>query len=284
MNILLNIIIFLLIVVLIVFLVIKYRYEKAQQFTLMNSLGCGVQKCPIVPQTNLIYDINPMEYCANAVAQFIKTNENAMDDMTVLSKIKLNNKEDDIGLIAISKIALFIIFRGSQTIYDVVTDLELSQQKYNINPNNTNPMVHSGFFKSFQDIQPMLNFQNNSIKNVIIAGHSLGGALAILSGNYIANLNPQINVKVFTFASPAVGNHDFTSIKFPNLSIYRMVNLCDVVPTLPASVSPNFMNPEEPWLYEQDPSTLTTVFSNNKKSVFNNHNIENYLEYFKSIN
>ena len=71
---------------------------------------------------------------------------------------------------------------------------------------------------------------------VIIAGHSLGAALSILYGVYVAKyVLPDEQVEVMNLGSPRVGNEEFyhgiQSIE--NLKIWRMVYRNDVVPRCP---------------------------------------------------
>lgn len=72
--------------------------------------------------------------------------------------------------------------------------------------------------------------------NVIIAGHSLGAALATLYGVYVAKqVIPDRNVQVMNLGSPRVGNERFRKAvhRIPNLQIWRLVYRQDIVPRLP---------------------------------------------------
>lgn len=46
--------------------------------------------------------------------------------------------------------------------------------------------------------------------DVIVCGHSLGGALAMLCGLDIKYNNPEKQVRVYTFGAPRVGNKSFS--------------------------------------------------------------------------
>lgn len=65
-------------------------------------------------------------------------------------------------------------------------------------------------------------------KNLLITGHSKGGALAQLAGVRLAALNPT----VVTFASPLVGDLDFAS-RYPAGMLTRYEGTSDAVPFLP---------------------------------------------------
>jgi len=72
--------------------------------------------------------------------------------------------------------------------------------------------------------------------DIIIAGHSLGAALSILYGVYVAKyVFPDERVQVMNLGSPRIGNEEFYfAVRgIPNLTIWRMVYLDDVVPRCP---------------------------------------------------
>lgn len=70
--------------------------------------------------------------------------------------------------------------------------------------------------------------ENNKALPLFITGHSLGGALALLTTKLIA---PNINGACYTFGAPRVGNYEyFQLVKTP---VYRVVNSSDIVPRLP---------------------------------------------------
>ncbi len=63
---------------------------------------------------------------------------------------------------------------------------------------------------------------------LFITGHSLGGALALLTTRLVA---PDINGACYTFGAPRVGNYEFfRCVKTP---VYRVVNSSDIVPRVP---------------------------------------------------
>ncbi|HEY2084627.1 MAG TPA: lipase family protein, partial [Mycobacterium sp.] len=71
---------------------------------------------------------------------------------------------------------------------------------------------------------------------ILVTGHSLGAALAVLAAPDIAqNMPPNtIEPRLITFAGPRVGVSDFAE-KFNAAieSCYRVVNFLDIVPLLP---------------------------------------------------
>ena len=75
---------------------------------------------------------------------------------------------------------------------------------------------------------------------VIVAGHSLGAALSILYGVYVAKyvLPKEEPVQVINLGAPRVGDEEFYHAiqKIPNLTIWRMVFRDDIVPRCPPMI------------------------------------------------
>lgn len=95
--------------------------------------------------------------------------------------------------------------------------------------------VHSGFWEAFQhvkdDIVQCLDLPANKKLPVYIAGHSLGGALAVVA-TYC--LTSDRIAACYTFGGPRVGNLQFgQSIRPP---VYRVVNSSDIVTRVPPGV------------------------------------------------
>ena len=59
------------------------------------------------------------------------------------------------------------------------------------------------------------------------------------------------NVLVYNFASPRVGDNNFCNMidKIYKLPLFRLVNMCGIVPNSPPPVCPNFQDKDNPYLY-----------------------------------
>ena len=104
--------------------------------------------------------------------------------------------------------------------------------------------IHSGFNEAFdlvkkqiqvdlnRQAQSDLNNPENKNKPLIITGHSLGGALAMIATKHLHHDVKDIKIAAcYTFGSPRVGDEEwFSGIKTP---IYRVVNAVDCVTMLP---------------------------------------------------
>ncbi|MGG1661186.1 lipase family protein [Brevibacillus sp. NRS-1366] len=139
------------------------------------------------------------------------------------------------GFIVESKDKIIVAFRGTRTFNDNESDQDLYQVPYPFVKNTGK--THRGFTCIYQSTR------NELIKNVkllsrskrlFVAGHSLGGGLAVLAALDFA-LNTKFNNPfVYTYGSPRVGDPAFAS-RF-NQSVknsIRIANVHDIIPTLP---------------------------------------------------
>lgn len=140
---------------------------------------------------------------------------------------------------------LSVIFRGTESKRDVLTDLNIIQIKMPIanTKEKEYPEVHWGFYNQFQYLEPELDkalseYNNNDSneREVIFSGHSLGGALATIAALKYAKKYPELEVNCVTFGSPRVGDPKFA--KYFNESVnesYRFVNDNDPIPCVPTA-------------------------------------------------
>ncbi len=134
----------------------------------------------------------------------------------------------------------FLSFRGTSDVAEWVADIDAVPDDYQ--PINGFGQVHSGFQDVYQliraNIAAQLAAATAGCDQILVTGHSLGAALAVLAAPDIArNMPPNaIEPRLITFAGPKVGLNDFAA-KFNALieSCFRVVNFLDVVPFLPPS-------------------------------------------------
>ena len=139
---------------------------------------------------------------------------------------------------------LSVIFRGTESKRDVLTDLNIIQVKMPISNTKEEeyPHVHWGFYNQFQQLEPQLNKvlaeynSSNNEREIVFSGHSLGGALATIAALKYAEQYPELEVNCVTFGSPRVGNPIFAKYfdEYVNDS-YRFVNDNDPVPCVPSA-------------------------------------------------
>ncbi len=152
-----------------------------------------------------------------------------------------------------------LIFRGTQRQTEWIENVLALQTPYR-NPVTNQPLgkVHLGIYDFYQsDLAKSVMAAIKSIDPkipLLIAGHSLGAALATLAAMDLALLYPKLqpNLHLYTYASPRVGDREFVeahSNLIPNH--YRIVNLADTIPLLPMSrqLNAEFVHGGEQWSF-----------------------------------
>jgi triacylglycerol lipase len=130
-----------------------------------------------------------------------------------------------------------VAIRGTKTIWEWIEDLDAAPVPYL--PCPAAGLVHMGFQLVYEHIRDsiaaLLKAECAAAKRILVTGHSLGAAVAVLCGFDIAkNLKigpvPELN----TFAGPRAGAPDFAA-SFNALipGCTRVVNFMDVVPQVP---------------------------------------------------
>jgi triacylglycerol lipase len=173
----------------------------------------------------------------------------------------------------------WVSFRGTQTLDELLADLNFHEKsiakkhKQVTMCSTENIKVHQGFLEEYTTFRSkILQYfkQNSSYDQIIITGHSLGSALAVLLSYDLMNSDQSTKLVVYLFACPRVGNLEFQkAYKVPCFSI---VNRSDLIPTLPFSVMPN--NSHSVNIFSHVGTQIS--FDDNWKSLGNNHQIPIY--------
>jgi len=125
-----------------------------------------------------------------------------------------------------------IVFRGTQP--DEIRHLATNLQAQQIDWPESGGRVHAGFAKATRGMLPLLldwlAGEGKPRSRLILAGHSLGAALATLAASV---LKPEMLV---TLGSPRVGDAEFVST-LAHTNVVRLVDGCDVVTQLPPALS-----------------------------------------------
>ncbi|MDY6978436.1 MAG: lipase family protein [Pseudomonadota bacterium] len=125
-----------------------------------------------------------------------------------------------------------LVFRGTEkNRKDILTDLNARFYK------TASGHAHKGFAMAYESVQKHINDaleeveSQGGLKQLFIAGHSLGGALATYAAS---QLDERFTVAAcYTFGSPRVGTAEWSdAVKSP---VYRVVNGADGVPLVPGS-------------------------------------------------
>ncbi len=127
---------------------------------------------------------------------------------------------------------LYISFRGTKNINDLIVNLDLRQSKYLKN----DMKVHTGYLRQFQSIESSLlneidlSIGKQRIDRIHCIGHSLGAGIAsICSINETA-----IPTSLYTFGSPRIGNDIFASyVKDHVCDHIRVKHVYDPITNIP---------------------------------------------------
>ncbi|WP_379317443.1 lipase family protein [Paenibacillus puldeungensis] len=193
-------------------------------------------------------------------------------------------EEEVFGYIAESQDKIIVVFRGTRTFRDNELDQDLFQVAYPY-VNNTGK-THRGFTCIYQSARNELIRQLNMLsttKRLFIAGHSLGGALAVLAALDVAVNTPFKNPFVYTYGSPRVGDPVFAS-RFNQTveNSFRISNVYDIIPTLPALAYPPPFTKEG--LFYRHVSTKALLSFQLNSLPVRNHEIVCYFKYLSQQN
>lgn len=193
---------------------------------------------------------------------------------------------------------LYIVFRGALTSQEWQFAFNFNQQFFTQKqltftsgssfsagslplPCSPDTLVHSGFLALFNQVQgevtDVVNEYNDKVDKVVIYGHSLGAAIASLMGVYLSLTFPDKEIFVYTYGKPRVGNQAYKDCvdRLMDGRFQRMENGDDLIPVLPLPTTPNFENPDDVYLYEQEGHPFN--YESNWGSQTLNHGINNYI-------
>ncbi|CAO3684325.1 unnamed protein product [Rhizopus stolonifer] len=191
-----------------------------------------------------------------------------------------------------SQKTIYLVFRGTNSYQSAMVDMAGTPVAYG---KVSGAYVHAGFYSSFKEVvnnyYPKIQseIKANSDYKVVVTGHSLGGAQALLAGvDLLQRDSSQFtskNVKIYTIGQPRVGNKKFAQyVDSTGIDIHRSVHKADMVPQVPPRYSGFFHVGVESWI-KKDPSTTQICTSNlesNKCSytVAAMQNAMDHLTYF----
>lgn len=145
------------------------------------------------------------------------------------------------GFILESDNTIILAFRGTQTEREWLLDFHIQKIKF---PYVTQEcFVHEGIFHIYQSCRDTILTRLNKLstnKEVLITGHSLGGALSTLLTLDSIHSTNFTNISHCSFASPKVGDSHFKDV-FQHVvpTSLRFVNIYDIIPLLPPSYTKN---------------------------------------------
>jgi hypothetical protein len=129
---------------------------------------------------------------------------------------------------------MLISVRGTQELADIGRDLDARQVPYQEGVGQ----AHRGFYEAFLAAKAFVERYMDAFyteeQTLIVCGHSLGGAIALLLAEWLRRLPSAPNVMLYTFGSPRAGDSAFAQ-GAQALTHHRLVNHNDPVPGVPAT-------------------------------------------------
>lgn len=166
---------------------------------------------------------------------------------------------------------IYIVFRGTSSFKDILTDLYVIQSYHNYKTK-----VHKGFLEQYLSLKKSIeeilyNFRDDY--KIICCGHSLGGALAIL-------LAFDYKYDCITIGAPRVGDKNFKKEFNKRVkNILCLINNFDIVPTIPKI---NYKHVVKGYSIFTNKYKEKTSFFNKFKCIKNIFNIEcHQIQYYK---
>ena len=153
----------------------------------------------------------------------------------------MNDTEGFVGYLP-SDNSIYVAFRGSLSIQNWITDLNIDKVKYKTRP-ECNCQVHEGFYNATLSVFDAVLAEVKRLKalypsySVKTTGHSLGGAIAQLTAMEL--INAGIDTTMINFGQPRVGDEDYATFSNNFLKVqYRVVHNRDIVPHNPGQIWP----------------------------------------------
>lgn len=136
------------------------------------------------------------------------------------------------GFVAESQDSVVVSFRGTQTECEWGDDFDFVWDRFI--PVLPSIQIEQGFKTVYMALRDSLDWPANP-KRLLITGHSLGAALALLCGVDLQDRG--MHPELYTFAGPRVGGRMFRDYFDRHVpECYRIVNQWDLVPHAPLEI------------------------------------------------
>jgi hypothetical protein len=316
--ILLSVAIILTLYIIIKIIVFYFKAKNALNNAWFNTKYCGQKKCPptndelnqVIPKSipKIGWSLEVAKYSTVIIYSLEKSAQDKEPpvypkDLSMVAELYDNKSDPIFGAIFTEKSGsdtIWIVFRGTLSSTEWVQDLTYQQEsmfskpavtqvKLDLFKNKTgeSPSVHQGFvdvYMNFRDqlLSTIKQIDPDNTKTIMVTGHSLGAAISTLVGVDLSQ-SGYSNVIVYNFASPRIGNQTLADMINNELKVkvYRFVNLSDMIPNMPPSVSPNMKDTSDPYMYVHCGKLIH--FQTNRLSMLNNHLIPAYMQGLEMI-
>ncbi len=235
-----------------------------------------------------LYSKNNINYVIKLIANFLrylnsdynnnKLYINNLFNQTLISS-DIDKKPIGIAYSNEDKTKAFFIFRGTQTAADLIGDATYNYYDDELSSDN-NIKIHKFYNNLYQQIKKqILNYINKNTTDIYICGHSMGAAISFVMAQDLSQ-NKKYKVNVIGIAPPRTGNIDFVESLRNNCKyVLAVINMADLVPSMPFTYMPNLIEPYTPVQLAQ--VTPAIIFNNINKSINACHQP---ITYFEGVN
>ncbi|AIS12511.1 lipase [Pseudomonas chlororaphis subsp. aurantiaca] len=147
---------------------------------------------------------------------------------------KKDDRTDSQAFITHNDELILLAIRGTAGGADVMRDLDAAQVPFE----STNGKVHNGFYGSAKAVRKFITTYLDKFysgQKLVITGHSLGGAVALLVAEMLRLREGfTYDILLYTYGSPRAGDKTFVE-NAKALVHHRIVNQNDPVPSVPAT-------------------------------------------------
>jgi hypothetical protein len=228
-------------------------------------------------------------YCADDVHNWTCYWCKQAKPLTVV-KTFFDKKTDTFAFIGHTATSIVIAFRGTRHagIRAWINNLKVSKKEPF--PEIPGAEVHTGFLAAYKsvktDMMNTIKSLSTKFSNIILTGHSLGGALASILALDL-HLNGYRNIEISTFGEPRIGNEVFADYFAKVITkCHRVVKNKDIVVRLPPSLLKFKHVPQEFWFpNSNDDATYKTCSKTDgedptcSKSIPVSTSIDDHLTY-----
>ena len=154
---------------------------------------------------------------------------------------------------------VFVAFRGTSSRADWVRNSEMWMAKTRFGH------AHAGFLRQFRAIiDPIVQILKDlgvSTKRLVLTGHSLGGAIAVIAAPFLADVFIDKEIDVITYGAPKAANNKFreTMKQNPRIRVLQVVHVSDPVPYVPTFFMVRYRHPEGSILKIRNDATYEIV-------------------------
>jgi hypothetical protein len=207
------------------------------------------------------------------------------------------NRKDVQGSMILQESNLYITFRGSNDIQDLLYCTDIRRENI-----GDGMYIHKGYYDQFMSIErhitsDIMKLSNEyEIKKITFAGHSLGGQLASIAAPHYSELfSGKKHICCHTFGATAVGNDKFVEWFVKRVNEHVRVELdVDLIPKIPIHESyqhlPNLIRLSDEYIDTEDTYVydcvrfLKSLFSeDNLVNLVDNHACKRYIDILYTI-